>query len=55
MYLFDGYRKNLVTKLGLKHGYDEGAKVKLQKQANFFSEHILCDFKNSHEKCDKDA
>ena len=31
VYLFDGYRKNFVTKLGLKHGRDKGAKAKLQK------------------------
>ena len=31
MYLFDDYGKNSVTKLGLKHGHDKGAKVKLQK------------------------
>ena len=31
VYLFDGYRNNLVTKLGFKHGRDKGAKVKLEK------------------------
>ena len=36
VYLFDGYRKNFVTKLGLKRRHDKGAKVKLEMYIIFF-------------------
>ena len=56
VYLFDGYRKNFLTKLGLKRRLDKGAKVKLEKYIIFFQSTFSVTLKITMKSAsDKDA